>query len=166
MKQIYTKTGDSGTTGLRGGVRVPKTDLRIETNGQIDQLNACLGVVRTMLGADDENKMIVHRVQLELMVIMSHIATPAGAVNPRVLHTTELTETLERAIDAAHYTGGFVLPGDGSHVAALIHLARAQARTVERCLWHLASECAIDDSIMKMMNRVSDYLFVLAIAKE
>ena len=63
MKQIYTKTGDEGMTSLRDGVRVPKDDPRIETNGQIDQLNAHLGVVRSMLGDDDANREIIHSVQ-------------------------------------------------------------------------------------------------------
>ena len=76
MKQIYTKTGDEGMTSLRDGVRVPKCDPRIETNGQIDQLNAHLGIVRSMLGDDEANRNLIHAVQRELMTIMSHIATP------------------------------------------------------------------------------------------
>ena len=153
-------------TSLRGGARVPKTDLRIETNGQIDQLNACLGVVRVMMGSDEDNRQLVHRVQQELMVIMSHVATPDGVVNPRSLHTAELTVALEQAIDAARYSGGFVVPGGGSQLASFIHLARAQARTVERRLWELNTDHPLDNSILEMMNRLSDYLFVLAIAKE
>ena len=78
MKQIYTKTGDEGMTSLRDGVRVPKDDPRIETNGQIDQLNAHLGVVRSMLDEtqDFASLQIIHAVQRELMTVMSHIATP------------------------------------------------------------------------------------------
>lgn len=166
MKQIYTKTGDAGMTSLREGERVPKTDLRIETNGQIDQLNACLGVVRSMLGADEDNRQLVYSVQQELMAIMSHVATPEGYTNPRPLHAAELTRLLEKAIDAARYAGGFVVPGGGAQLASFIHLARAQARTVERRLWELNACHPLDKSILEMMNRLSDYLFVLAIAKE
>lgn len=166
MKQIYTKTGDAGMTSLREGERVPKTDLRIETNGQIDQLNACLGVVRSMLGADEDNRQLVYSVQQELMTIMSHVATPEGYTNPRTLHAAELTRLLEKAIDAARYAGGFVVPGGGAQLASFIHLARAQARTVERRLWELNACHSLDKSILEMMNRLSDYLFVLAIAKE
>ncbi len=166
MKQIYTKTGDEGMTSLRDGVRVPKDDSRIETNGQIDQLNAHLGVVRSMLGDDDANRNLIHAVQRELMTVMSHIATPEGSVNPRELHTKEITAQLEQAIDSADYQGGFVVPGGGSNLSAFIHLARTQARTVERRLWSLNREHPVNNEILMMMNRLSDYLFVLANEKE
>ena len=166
MKQIYTKTGDEGTTSLREGVRVPKDDLRIEVNGQIDQLNAHLGIVRSMLGDDEVNRELIHAVQRELMTVMSHIATPDGSVNSRELHAAEITAQLEQAIDSADYQGGFVVPGGGSQLAAFVHLARTQARTVERRMWSLHREHLVDGSIMVMMNRLSDYLFVLANEKE
>lgn len=166
MKQIYTKTGDEGMTSLRDGVRVPKCDPRIETNGQIDQLNAHLGIVRSMLGDDDGNRNLIHAVQRELMAIMSHIATPDDSINPRELHATELTGKLEQAIDHSNYQGGFVVPGGGSQLAAFIHLARTQARTVERRLWSLHREHPVDSDVLVMMNRLSDYLFVLANEKE
>ena len=166
MKQIYTKTGDEGMTSLRDGVRVPKDDPRIKTNGQIDQLNAHLGVVRSMLGDDDANREIIHSVQRELMTVMSHIATPEGSVNPRELHAAKITSELEQAIDQADFQGGFVVPGGGSQLAAFIHLARTQARTVERRLWSLHRQHPVDSAILVMMNRLSDYLFVLANEKE
>ncbi len=166
MKQIYTKTGDEGMTSLRDGVRVAKDDLRIETNGQIDQLNAHLGVVRSMLDDDDVSRAQILAVQRELMTVMSHIATPEGSINPRELHAAEITAQLERAIDNADYQGGFVVPGGGSQLAAFIHLARTQVRTVERRLWSLHREYPVDSSILVMMNRLSDYLFVLANEKE
>ena len=166
MKQIYTKTGDEGMTSLRDGVRVPKDDPRIETNGQIDQLNAHLGVVRSMLGDDDANREIIHSVQRELMTIMSHIATPEGSVNPRELHAAKISSELEQAIDQADFQGGFVIPGGGSQLAAFIHLARTQARTVERRLWSLHRQHPVDSAILVMMNRLSDYLFVLGNEKE
>ena len=166
MKQIYTKTGDHGTTSLRDGVRVAKEDPRINANGQIDQLNAHLGIVRSMLKDDEANSHLIHIVQSELMVVMSHIATPEGCVNPRELHTTDLTWQLEDAIDQANYKGGFVVPGSGSSLAAFIHLARTQARTVERTLWTLHRQHPLDETILVMMNRLSDYLFVLANEKE
>ncbi len=166
MKQIYTKTGDEGQTSLRDGVRVPKDDPRIEANGQIDQLNAHLGVVRSMLGDDEENSQLILAVQRELMTVMSHIATPDSSVNPRELHAKEITAQLERAIDHADYQGGFVVPGGGSQLAAFVHLARTQARTVERRLWSLHREHPVNNDILVMMNRLSDYLFVLANEKE
>ena len=166
MKQIYTKTGDNGTTSLRDGVRVAKDDHRINANGQIDQLNAHLGIVRSMLEYDEANAQLIHAVQRELMVVMSHIATPEGSVNPRELHAADLVQQLEDAIDRADYKGGFVVPGGGSTLAAFIHLARTQARTVERTLWTLNRQYPVEESILVMMNRLSDYLFVLANEKE
>ena len=153
-------------TSLRDGVRVAKDDPRIEANGQIDQLNAYLGVVRSMLGDDKENLQLIHAVQREFMVVMSHIATPEGSDNPRELHAADIITQLERAIDNADYQGGFVVPGGGSQLAAFIHLARTQVRTVERRLWSLHREHPVDSSILVMMNRLSDYLFVLANEKE
>ena len=166
MKQIYTKTGDEGMTSLRDGVRVPKDDPRIETNGQIDQLNAHLGVVRSMLHDDDENSRLILALQRELMTVMSHIATPEGCINPRELHAHEIIAQLEQAIDSANYQGGFVVPGGRSQLAAFIHLARTQARTVERRLWSLHREHPINSDVLVMINRLSDYLFVLANEKE
>ena len=168
MKQIYTKTGDEGMTSLRDGVRVSKDDPRIEANGQIDQLNAHLGIVRSMLDEtqDFASLQLILAVQRELMTVMSHIATPEGCVNPRELHAKEIIAQLEQAIDRADYKGGFVVPGGGSQLAAFIHLARTQARTVERRLWSLNREHPVNDDILVMMNRLSDYLFVLANEKE
>ncbi len=166
MKQIYTKTGDEGMTSLRDGVRVSKDDPRIEANGQIDQLNAHLGIVRSMLHDDDEDSRFILAVQRELMTVMSHIATPEGCINPRELHAKEIIAQLEQAIDSVDYQGGFVVPGRGSQLSAFIHLARTQARTVERRLWSLNREHPVNDDILVMMNRLSDYLFVLANEKE
>lgn len=168
MQQIYTKTGDEGMTSLRDGVRVPKDDPRIEVNGQIDQLNAHLGIVRSMLDETQNaaSRQLIHAVQRELMTVMSYIATPEGSVNPRELHAAEITAELEQAIDCADYQGGFVVPGGGSQLAAFIHLARTQARTVERRLWSLHAQHPVDEAVLVMMNRLSDYLFVLANEKE
>ena len=166
MKQIYTKTGDEGMTSLRDGVRVPKDDPRIEANGVIDQLNAHLGIVRSMLGDDEENARLILAVQRELMVVMSHIATPDGCVNPRELHASEITVELEQAIDRADYRGGFVVPGGGSQLSAFVHLVRTHARMVERRLWSLNREHPVNNDVLVMMNRLSDYLFVLANEKE
>jgi len=166
MKQIYTKTGDGGETSLRHGVRVAKDDIRIECNGQIDQLNALLGVVRSMMQAEDDAALLIHAIQRELMVVMSHIATPEGESNPRPLHSEELTQQMEQAIDRARTEKGFVVPGGGSQFSAFLHLARTQARTAERRLWTLSRQYAVERPVLSMMNRLSDYLFVLAIENE
>lgn len=153
MKHIYTKTGDDGMTSLRDGVRVEKDDLRIETNGQIDMLNSLIGLIA-------EGNELLTDLQRELMTVMSHVATPEGSRNPRPLHCDELTTRMEQAIDASDTPKGFVLP------RGIIHVVRAQCRTAERRLWSLSRQYAIDPSILTMMNRLSDYLFALAIEKE
>lgn len=154
MKEIYTKTGDEGMTSLRGGVRVPKDDIRIETNGQLDMLNSLLGLL-------PDNYPLLHEVQSALMVVMSHVATPDEQENPRPLHCEELTARMEQAIDALKIDmpKGFVVP------RGIIHVARAQCRTAERRLWTLHREHPLDESILCMMNRLSDYLFALSMQK-
>ena len=163
MKQIFTKTGDEGMTSLRNGVRVAKDDLRIETNGQTDHLNSLLGVVRTMLPPDEDNRTMIESLQHELMAVMSHIATPESHSNARPLHTAMLTKQMEQVI-AQHRPDNlpFVIPGDGCTLSAVIHLARTQSRTVERRLWTLHRQHPVDRGVLVMINRLSDYLFVLA----
>ena len=165
MKQIYTKTGDTGQTSLRGGVRVPKDDIRIEVNGQIDHLNALLGIVRANEnGCCSDAVALIQSVQRELMVIMSHIATPDGEENPKPLHTDQLTTDMEQAIDhlTADRTLAFVIPGD-TLPSAFIHLARTQCRTVERRLWALHRQHAVSPTVLTFFNRLSDYLFAISL---
>ena len=159
MKQIYTKTGDCGQTSLRGGMRVDKDDIRIETNGEIDHLNALLGVVRGSVSVP-----LLRQVQQELMIVMSHVATPDGCENPKELHVSALTVDMERAIDelTEGKTLGFVLPGD-NHETAFLHVARTQCRLVERRLWTLNREYKVNPEILKFINRLSDYLFALSL---
>ncbi|MCR5270483.1 MAG: cob(I)yrinic acid a,c-diamide adenosyltransferase [Prevotella sp.] len=159
MKQIYTKTGDNGQTSLRGGERVEKDDLRIETNGQIDHLNALLGVARA-----DVDSPLIRQIQQELMVVMSHVATPAGSENPKPLHVASLTAQMEQEIDTltASRTLGFVVPGDKPETA-MLHVARTQCRTVERRLWTLHRTYPVDADILQFFNRLSDYLFALSL---
>ena len=165
MKQIYTRTGDEGMTSLREGVRVPKESLRIEVNGCLDELNALLGIVRTLLPADGEEDTLLKAVQRELMVVMSHIATPPDYTNPKPLRTEELIITFEQTIDrwmADGLPAGFVLPG-GSPLSAQLHFARTVARRAERRLWSLHREAPIENSILRFINRLSDLLFSMAL---
>lgn len=150
MKQIYTKTGDTGTTSLRDGVRVNKDDIRIEANGEIDMLNSLIGLMA-------EGDQLLTDIQQELMTVMSHVATPDGKQNPRQLHCNELTTRMEQAIDASKTPAGFVLP------RGIAHVARAQCRTAERRLWTVHRQHPLDESILRMINRLSDYLFVCAL---
>ena len=165
MKQIYTRSGDEGMTSLREGVRVPKESLRIEVNGCIDELNALLGIVRTLLPDEGEEDALLKAVQRELMVVMSHIATPTGYTNPKPLRTEVLIATFEQTMDRWMASGppvGFVLPG-GTPLAAHLHFARTVARRAERRLWSLHREAPIESSILRFVNRLSDLLFSMAL---
>ncbi|MBO7417586.1 MAG: cob(I)yrinic acid a,c-diamide adenosyltransferase [Bacteroidaceae bacterium] len=164
MKKIYTKTGDEGMTSLRGGVRVPKDDVRIEANGTIDLLNALIGKLRVMPEISDEWKPYLQDIQKELMTVMSHVATPKDKTNPRTLHVVELTVRMEQKMDEVmakieEHTH-FILP-TGSLASAEIHIARTIARQAERRLWTVNRNYPIDPSVMQFMNRLSDFLFVM-----
>lgn len=165
MKRIYTRTGDKGTTGIHGGTRVAKDDIRIEANGTLDELNAVIGIVRSLLPAGDAWQELLHALQRELMVVMSHVATPSGVVNPNPLSAAELTLRCEQEMDAMtaelRDTGYFLLPG-GTPVSAQLQFARTIARRAERRLWTLHRQDAVDESILRFINRLSDLFFVMA----
>lgn len=165
MKKICTKTGDQGLTSLRGGVRVDKDDIRIDTNGEIDQLNALLGIVRSNFPESNSHHEFLVVIQRELMTVMSHVATPDGEVNPKPLHTTELTSKMENLIANAAPPVHFVVPG-ATELSSFLHLARAQARRAERRLWTLNRVHPVKSGILEFMNRLSDYLFLLALENE
>ncbi|WP_281643807.1 cob(I)yrinic acid a,c-diamide adenosyltransferase [Bacteroides zoogleoformans] len=165
MKRIYTKTGDKGTTGIHGGIRVPKDDIRIEANGCLDELNALIGIVRSMLPAGDERHDLLHAIQRELMTVMSHVATPSGTVNPNPLSAAELTLRCEQEMDAMTVllqdNGYFLLPG-GTPLSAHLQYARTVARRAERRLWALHRRDSVNEDILRFVNRLSDLFFVMA----
>lgn len=175
MKRIYTKTGDKGMTGIHGGARVPKDDIRIEANGCLDELNTVIGIVRSLLPPEDEWQELLHRIQRELMVVMSHVATPAalrdadperpGSGNPNPLHAAELTTLCEQAMDemmlCLEDNGYFLLPG-GTQASAQLQFARAVARRAERRLWTLNRQDAVPQDILRFINRLSDLFFIMA----
>jgi len=190
MNRIYTRTGDRGTTGIHGGTRVPKDDIRIEANGTLDELNCQLGVVRSLLsersggcfsepraffserdekqsrGARTSYDEILHSVQTNLMTIMSQVATPAAERdrNPNIL-PDNLVADCEATMDALTGEAGpshhFILPG-GTPLAAQLQLARAVCRRAERRLWTLHRQDPLPEAILQYINRLSDMLFVLA----
>jgi len=164
--KIYTKTGDDGTTGLIGGARVGKDDLRIECYGTIDELNATIGLCASI--ADDNLKSWFTPVMNELFVIGSHLATPedqkntAGWMPPL---TQAMVDRLEQQIDSAEKQlsplQNFILPG-GTDLAARLHLARTVCRRGERLLVHFSKSHPLEELLMRYINRLSDWLFVLA----
>lgn len=162
--KIYTKTGDSGSTSLFGGKRVGKDDLRIDAYGNVDELNSLVGVIIS----ESTNQMLVKRlmrIQDELMVLGSDLASPLElrVKIPRV--TKVFTTRLEREINAWEQVlpqlKTFILPG-GSLISAKLHLARAVVRRCERSVAKLTKEEQINQNIPMYINRLSDWLFVLA----
>lgn len=152
-------------TSLRGGVRVWKDDIRIETNGQIDHLNALLGIVKSKLPTSSIHCEMLTAIQRELMVVMSHVATPEGEKNPKILHCSELIVKMEQQLANADVPACFVIPG-ANELSAFLHLARTQARTAERRLWTLSHTAPLDRQILIFFNRLSDYLFLMALENE
>ncbi|MDR3117996.1 MAG: cob(I)yrinic acid a,c-diamide adenosyltransferase [Mediterranea sp.] len=166
MKRIYTRTGDRGTTGIHGGQRVDKDDIRIEANGCIDELNAAIGIIRSLLPAEHAWQEMLRHIQYEIMTVMSHVATPSAIreKNPNIL-SGNLAAYCEQQIDrmAAQLEDNsyFVLPGSAP-VSAQCHFARTVARRSERRLWTLNRKDPLPHEILAFINRLSDLLFVMA----
>ncbi|MFV0366815.1 MAG: cob(I)yrinic acid a,c-diamide adenosyltransferase [Mangrovibacterium sp.] len=165
--KIYTRGGDKGKTGIHGGQRVDKDNIRIEVNGCIDELNSIIDVVRSFLITEHEWQEMLFRIQSEIMIIMSHVANPSAIreKNPNQLDTT-IVSFVEEHID--NLTGQmdekdsyFILPG-GSLVSSHLHMARTIARRSERRLWTLNREDELPPVILQFMNRLSDLFFIMA----
>jgi cob(I)alamin adenosyltransferase len=163
--KIYTRTGDAGTTSLFGGARVPKYDLKIEAYGTIDELNSHIGLLRDQQIAE-EHITVLLEVQDRLFTIGSHLATQAGKKNivlPPILETD--IELLEKEIDRMDALlppmKHFVLPG-GHTVISFVHIARCVCRRAERLSVHLSEQEEVNPIILKYLNRLSDYLFMLS----
>ena len=166
MRKIYTRTGDEGMTGIHGGTRVPKDDIRIEANGCLDELNTLLGIVRSMLPETDEWQAKLCYIQRSLMVVMSHVATSSAirAQNPNELPQDLdkfCEEWMDEMMSQLEDNGYFILPG-GTPLAAQLQYARAEARRAERRRWTLNRTDAVPEAILRFVNRLSDLLFVLA----
>ena len=171
LNKIYTRTGDDGTTGLVDGSRRAKHDLRMAAIGEVDELNSALGFAA--LAVDGETLANLRRIQNDLFDLGADLATPLGEIggsdfapSEMVLRTVAAQVVwLERAIDAANAPlsplTSFILPG-GSEAAARVHLARAITRRAERAATALAETEPTNPQALGYLNRLSDYLFVLA----
>jgi cob(I)alamin adenosyltransferase len=164
--KIYTKTGDDGTTGLVGGNRVKKYDPRLEAYGTVDELNACVGVVRSYDIPLDIKEILI-KIQNKLFNIGSRLASDekGDAFTVQLIIKTEDIEVLEKAID--RFEEGlpelrkFILPG-GELSVAQSHMARTICRRAERRIVEFSEQTAVQPEIVKYMNRLSDFFFVLA----
>jgi len=166
--KIYTRTGDDGDTALFGGGRVPKSHIRVEAYGGVDELNAALGLVGSTV-EDEGIRGKVERVQQDLFTLGSSLATPGSedgsakvVIPPLPLRRIEeMEDWIDAAGEETPPLTNFILPG-GSQGAASLHLARTVCRRVERGVVRLASVESIDPVVLRYLNRLSDLLFALA----
>ncbi|MGB0837468.1 MAG: cob(I)yrinic acid a,c-diamide adenosyltransferase [Flavobacteriaceae bacterium] len=163
--KIYTKKGDKGSTGLYGGERVSKHHLRLEAYGDLDELNSHLGHLRDLIEIQQD---ILLKIQDQIFSMGSHLATPSSASRqlsqlPKL--DDELTELLEKEIDSFNEElppmTHFILPGGHPHVS-ICHITRTVCRRAERKTSLLADNVDVPEEILRFINRLSDYLFVLA----
>jgi cob(I)alamin adenosyltransferase len=163
--RIYTGGGDSGETGLFGGGRVSKDDLRVEAYGTIDELNAGLGAARAA-GLPEDLDDLVERLQGRLFELGADLATPADAAASRVVRLGadapgELEGEIDRLDAKLEPLTAFILPG-GHPGGAELHRARTVCRRAERRVVSLARNQEISEGIVPYLNRLSDLLFVMA----
>lgn len=164
--KIYTKTGDRGTTGLVGGNRISKSDIRLNAYGTTDELNAHIGLLMA-LNADNTVNQLLLRVQNTLFVVGSKLASDekGKAYTDNLQFSEEDIIQLEKTIDLYDSEllplKNFVLPS-GSELVAQCHVARAVCRRAERCVVRLSETEEIEPLIVQYLNRLSDFLFVLS----
>ena len=164
--RVYTKTGDDGTSGLIGGTRVEKYDLRLESYGTVDELNSWVGLIRSQ-PVDLSTKELLLSIQNKLFVIGARLATDLSKtdLSARLPLSTEditlLEKEMDQILDHLPPMEHFVLPG-GSNTVSYCHLARTVCRRAERRVCQLTSEVNIPSEIIQYLNRLSDYLFVLS----
>ena len=163
---IYTKTGDKGTTSLVGGQRVSKAHQRIESYGTVDELNSFIGLLITSL-EDQGDKDFLSFIQHKLFTIGSYLATDQektelkieSKVMPETI--TRIEHEIDRIDSDLPRMTNFILPG-GSRSASLAHVCRTVCRRAERQIYRLAETNPVEEPVLIFMNRLSDYLFVLA----
>ena len=166
---LYTKTGDKGMTSLVGGKRVPKTHVRLEAYGTIDELNAQIGLLATLIAEESEELNLLRFIQHKLFAVGSYLATDLShtPLNEASIIQPENIERLELAIDRTEASlpplRHFILPG-GNQPAAVCHVCRTVCRRAERRILALeeTSEIEIDSRIKCFINRLSDFLFIFA----
>ena len=163
--KIYTGTGDQGKTALFGGRRVGKDSARIDAYGTVDELNAHLGFARAS-AVHEEIQTLIETLQNELFTLGADLATPIDSKNVNVQRITDdhvlaMEQRIDRLEEQLEPIRFFILPG-GTETAARPHVCRTVARRAERLLVHLSTREDINERDLRYMNRLSDFLFVLA----
>ncbi len=167
ITRVYTRGGDHGQTSLVGGQRVSKATERLDAYGTVDELNAHLGLLAAMLPDDSEDKHMLEHIQNSLFNVGTNLATDQEhtPLYPSARLADGEIENLERTIDditaLLPECQGFILPG-GTPEAAQTHVCRTVCRRAERCIVALSEHAVVSPEIQQYVNRLSDYLFVLA----
>ncbi|MEM9056626.1 MAG: cob(I)yrinic acid a,c-diamide adenosyltransferase [Pseudomonadota bacterium] len=160
LTKIYTRTGDAGTTGLGDGTRVSKDCLRVEAYGEVDELNACIGMLLAAGPLPEAIAACLTEVQHDLFDLGGELCMPGYS-----LVTDEFVDRLEANLDAFNEPlpplKDFILPGGGP-MSAACHLARTVCRRAERRIWSLAAKETVSEIAPRYINRLSDLLFVIA----
>ena len=162
LSRIYTRSGDHGETGLGDGTRVTKASARVTAYGEVDELNAVLGLVACHASAEQE---LVRTIQNDLFDVGADLCVPAtddgGALRVRPEQTTRLEQEIDRRNERLQPLRSFVLPG-GTPAAAWLHLARTVCRRAERSVVALMQSEPVNPHVLAYLNRLSDLLFVMA----
>lgn len=168
INKIYTKSGDQGQTHLVGGKLIRKSSIRVESYGDIDELNSQLGLIRTLANEKQKKLLvsIIARIQNDLFDIGSNIACDDEELIKKLpkienSHISWLEKNIDESIKDLPELKSFVLPG-GSIINSHLHIGRTICRRTERLLWKLNDETEICSSILIYVNRLSDLLFALA----
>lgn len=177
INRVYTRSGDTGETGLVGGDRVSKASFQVQSYGEVDELNSLLGVVRAQLQSQShmdkfiEVDSVLEYLQQELFDLGSELATNPtneypGMWKAQLCHVEVLESCCDRYGESLPELKSFILPG-GSHLSASLHLARTVARRAERSLVSYATDLAkngrtLNPFLIQYLNRLSDFLYVLA----
>lgn len=163
---VYTKTGDKGQTSLVRGMRVPKSHIRLNAYGTIDELNSFVGSLICEI-KDEHDLEVLQFIQNKLFTVGSYMATETEVKEVKeasIIYDADI-ELLEKEMDTIDSQlppiRQFVLPG-GSEAAARAHICRSVCRRAERCIYVVKDEYPVDDNIMMFVNRLSDYFFILA----
>lgn len=164
--KIYTKTGDKGKTSLLGGKKVSKSNIRIESYGNIDELNSFIGLLKDQSEVEHKIKQQFYWVQEHLFSIGSILATEkdfSGFELPKIeeSHIKQLEVWIDKYTAELPELKNFILPG-GHQVVSLCHVCRTVCRRAERSITQLDSEEPVDEHIIPFINRLSDYFFVMS----
>ncbi|MBQ0072824.1 MAG: cob(I)yrinic acid a,c-diamide adenosyltransferase [Prevotella sp.] len=167
LTKIYTKTGDNGATSLVGGIRIGKDTTRLEAYGTIDELSSHIGLLDALLQQNATDMPLLQRIQCSLFNVGTYLATDttqtpiydSAKLNPQEI--TVIEQEIDSILPTLPQLNSFILPG-GSTAAAQCHICRTVCRRAERCIIALSRQADINPDIIKYINRLSDYFFVLA----